>query len=190
VNAWKAKLGAVKLDLKRLAAIATIGLLLGLGYALWQAGQENIPPPSDVQTLEKGRAEGRRGRFASWEFVYERATTLQDQVTTQIDGIHDGVYWKDGKALVHMRAQMAIYNNLTHDFSVSGPMHLDVDDHGKIRTFDADAATWTDATQTLHIPGPATVGSRHGARLVLSNVTVDFRSGRYTIGKIEGGATP
>lgn len=180
----------VRVDLRRLATIATIGLLLGLAYALWSAGEENIPPPSQTQTMVSGEAEGRRAQFASWEFTYDSATTLPDQVTQEIDGIRDGVYWKDGKPFIRMHADRAIYNSLTHDFTVNGPAHFDIDDHGKIRTFDADRAVWTDANQTLRIPGIATVGSEHGARLTVSNITVDLQTGQYTVGKIEGSAIP
>lgn len=190
MNTWKTKLADLKLDWKRLATIASIVLLLALGYALWQAGEENIPPPSETQTLEKGQAEGRRGESASWEFTYDRVTTLSDQVTQEIEGIHDGVYWKNGKPLIHMRAYSAVYNSLTHDFTVTGPIHIEIDDHGKTRTFDANAATWTNASQTLRIPGTAIVGSQNGARLTVSDITVNLTTGQYTLGKIQGGATP
>jgi len=179
-----------RVDLKRLATIATIGLLIGLGFALWSAGEENLPPPNTTQTMFSGQAEGRRAQFASWEFTYDKATQLPDQVTQEIDGIHDGVYWKNGKPFIRMHADRAIYNSLTHDFTINGPVHFDVDDHGKIRTFDTDNAVWTDTNQTLRIPGTATVGSRNGARMQVSNVTVDLNTGQYTIGKIEGSAIP
>lgn len=181
---------AQRIDLKHLATIAVIGLLLGLGYALWSAGEENLPPPNQTQTMTSGEAEGRRAQFASWEFTYDKATTLSDQVTQQIDGIHDGVYWKGGKPFIHMRATRVLYNTLSHDFTVSGPVHFDIDDHGKTRTFDTDQAVWTDGNQTLRIPGTATIGSQHGARATVSDVTVDLQSGQYTIGKIEGSAIP
>ncbi|MGA3036585.1 MAG: hypothetical protein ABSE64_03790 [Vulcanimicrobiaceae bacterium] len=174
---------------KRLALIATIGLLLGLGFALWRAGEEDLPPPTQTQTMNEGQAQGRRAQFASWQFTYNSATTLQDGVTQQIDGIHDGVYLKNGKPFVRMHADRAIYNSLSHDFTVNGPVHFDVDDHGKIRTFDASYAVWTEANQTLSIPGDATVGSGH-ERLTVSNVTVDLSKGQYTIGKIQGAAQP
>ena len=178
------------IDVKRLATIGIIGLLLGLGYALWSAGEENLPPPTQTQTMLSGQAEGRRAEFASWQFTYDKATTLSDGVTQEIDGIHDGVYWKNGKPFVRMHADKAIYNSLTHDFTVNGPVHFDIDDHGKTRTFDTDEATWTDNNQTLHIPGKATVGSRNGARVVVTDVIVDLQNGQYTVGKIEGSAIP
>ena len=174
---------------KRLALIATIGLLLGLGFALWRAGEEDLPPPTETQTMKTGEAEGRRAQFASWQFTYDSATTLQDGVTQEIDGIHDGVYLKKGKPFVRMHADRAIYNSLTHDFTVNGPVHFDVDDHGKNRTFDTDYAAWTEANQTLRIPGKATVGSGH-EQLTVSDITVDLSKGQYTIGKIQGAAQP
>jgi len=180
-----------KLDLKRVATIATIVLLLALGYGLWRAGEDSIPPPSVMQTMRNGQAEGRRAQYASWEFTYDRVITLADQETQEIDGIHDGVFWKGGKPLIHMRATRAVYNTLTHDFSVSGVAHFEVDDHGKTRTFDADSATWSDASQTLRIPGPATIGTRGlGGHLIVEDVVIDLRTGDYSIGKIEGSAVP
>lgn len=174
---------------KRLALIATVGLLLGLVYALWSAGEESLPPPTQTQTMKTGEAQGRRAQFASWQFIYNTATTLPDGVTQEIDGIHDGVYLKAGKPFIRMHAQRAIYNSLSHDFTVNGPVHFDIDDHGKTRTFDADYALWTDASQTLRIPGTATVGSGK-ERLQVTDITVDLSKGQYTVGKIQGGAQP
>lgn len=175
---------------KRLATVGVIVLLLALGYGLWRAGEDNIPPPAVLQTMLNGEAEGRRANYTQWEFSYDKAVTLNDQITQEIDGIHDGVFWKNGKAMIHMRGDKATYNTVTHDFTVNGPVHFDIDDHGKIRTFDADSANWNDGQQTLRIPGPATIGSRRGGHLVVQNVTVDFKTGQYTIGKIEGSAVP
>ena len=179
----------VRIDWKRLATLATIGILIGLGIALWRAGNVNLPEQS-AQTITKGVAEGRRAQFASWEFDYDRATMLGDQISQEIDGIHDGVYYKAGKPFIRMRADRVIYNSATHDFTVSGPVHFDIDDKGKTRTLDTNNATWIDATQTLSIPGNVTVGSEKGARLVLTDVTIDLQAGRYTVGKVRGGATP
>jgi len=179
-----------RLDWKRIATIALVGLLLGLGIAIWHAGNEDIPQPNGAQTIMRGTAEGRRAQFASWVFTYDRAVTLGDQVTQEIDGIHDGVYYKNDKPFIRMRADRVIYNSATHDFSVPGPVHFDIDDKGKTRTLDTSNATWTDATQTLRIPGTVTIGSENGAKLVVDNVTVDLREGRYTLGKIQGSATP
>lgn len=178
------------LNPKRIATIVTIVLLLALGYGLWRSGEDNIPPPDVLQTMRKGEAEGRRAQYASWEFTYDKAITLGDQVTQEIDGIHDGIYWKNGKPIARMRADRAVYNTLTHDFSVSGPVHFDIQFKGQTRIFDAGSATWSESQQTLRIPGPATIRSRAGGQLIVQNVTVDLSSGQYTIGKIEGTAIP
>jgi hypothetical protein len=180
----------VKLDWKRIATIATIGILIGLGVAIWSAGNESIPQPNSGQTMSNGTAEGRRAQFASWEFTYDKATTLPDGVTQEISGIRDGVFYKNGKPFIHMRAQTAVFDTLTHDFTLSGTIHFDIDDKGKTRTFETDSATWSDQSQTLRIPGDAYVGSEGGARLLVHNVTIDLRNATYKVGKIEGGATP
>lgn len=179
-----------KLDWKRIATIAVIVLLLALGYALWRAGADDISPPTTLQTMNNGQAEGRRATTAAWEFTYDKAITLGDQVTQEIDGIHDGTFWKKGKPVAHMRADRAVYNTVTHDFTVNGPMHITIDDHGKTRRFDANSATWSESQQTLRIPGPATIGSGTSSKLIVSDVVVDLRTDQYTIGKIEGSATP
>ena len=179
-----------KVDWRRVATFAVIGLLVGLGIAIWRAGNEELPPQNGVQTITKGVAEGRRAQFASWEFTYASATTLADGYTQEIDGIRDGVYYKSGKPFVHMHADRVIYNSATHDFTVSGPAHFDVDDKGKTRTLDTRDAVWNDGSQTLHIPGDVLVGSEGGARLRITGVTINLQSGQYTLGKIRGGATP
>jgi hypothetical protein len=179
-----------RMDRKRVVTIVVIVLLLALGFALWRAGEDNIPPPTTLQTMRNGEAEGRRATSASWEFTYDKAITLGDQITQEIDGIHDGTFWKNGKAVAHMRADRAVYNTMTHDFSVNGPLHVTLDDHGKTRVFDANSATWSDAQEILRIPGPATIGSGVSSKLTVTNVVVDLRTDQYTIGKIEGSATP
>lgn len=190
MNALQTKIDWKKLDWKRLAAIATIGVLLGLAIAIWHAGNEDLPQQNGAQTIVNGQAEGRRAQFASWTFTYDKATTLGDGITQEIEGIRDGVYYKDGKPFIRMRADRVIYNSVTRDFSVSGPVHFDIDDKGKIRTVDTRAATWSDATQTLRIPGKVTVGSENGSRLLVTDITVNLQTGEYKVGKIEGGATP
>ena len=179
-----------RIDWKRLATIATIGVLVGLAIAIWHAGNEDLPQQHGAQTITNGTAEGRRAQFASWQFTYDRATTLDDQVTQQIDGIRDGVYYKGGKPFIRMRAERVMYNSLTRDFSVQGPVHFDIDDKGKTRTLDTNNASWSDNSQTLRIPGKVTIGSENGAQLLVTNVTIDLRTGDYKVGKIEGGATP
>jgi hypothetical protein len=179
-----------QLDWKRIATVATIGLLLGLGIAIWRAGNEEFPQPNGGETIMKGTAEGRRAQLASWEFTYDRATTLGDQVTQEIDGVRNGVYYKNNKPFVRMHADRVIYNSATHDFRVVGPAHFDVDDKGKTRTLDTNNATWTEATQTLRIPGTVTIGSENGAKLTVTNVAIDLREGRYTVGRIQGSANP
>jgi hypothetical protein len=96
---------------------------------------------------------------------------------------------KNGKPFIRMHADRAIYNSLSHDFTVNGPVHFDIDDHGKIRTFDTTYAVWTEGNQTLRIPGDATVGSGR-ERLTVTDITVDLSKGQYTIGKIQGAAQP
>lgn len=174
----------------RLAQIATFGILIGLGIAIWHAGNEDLPQPQGVQVITNGQAAGRRAQFASWQFTYARATTLPDQSTQEIDGIRDGIYFKDGKPFVHMRADKVIYNSLSHDFTVSGAVHFEVNDKGKTRVIDAKDAAWNDRGQVLHIPGKVRVESEGGALLELTNVTIDLRNGQYSLGKVRGGVTP
>ena len=179
-----------RLPWKRLASIATFGVLIGLGIAIWRAGNEDLPQPQGVQVITNGQAAGRRAQFASWQFTYAKATPLPDQITQEIDGIRDGVYFKNGKPFIHMRAEKVIYNSLSHDFTVSGGVHFDVDDKGKTRRLDAKDAVWNDAGQTLHIPGRVMVGSEGGALLEITNVTINLRNGQYSLGKVRGGVTP
>lgn len=179
-----------RLDRKRVATVIVIVLLAALGYGLWRAGADDIPPPTTLQTMNNGQAQGRHATSASWEFTYDKATTLGDQITQEIDGIHDGVYWKNGKPVAHMKADRAIYNTLTHDFTVNGPVHVTVNDHGKSRRFDANAASWSESQETLRIPGPATIGSGISSKLTVWNVVVDLHTDQYTVGKIEGSAVP
>ncbi|MBV8149997.1 MAG: hypothetical protein JO101_00100 [Candidatus Eremiobacteraeota bacterium] len=177
-------------QVKRLIWLALIGVALGLGIALWRVGLETLPPQSNEQVLTKGVAEGRRQRYASWEFTYDSATTRADQITQEIDGIHDGVYYRDGKPVVHMRAQRVIMNSATHDFTVDGPVHFDVDDKGKVRTVDTVSAMWSQSAQLLTLPGKVTVGSEGGATLVLSGLSANLQTGQYRLGKVNGGYTP
>lgn len=177
-------------EVRRLLTYAAVGAAIGLGIALWRVGIENVPQPSGLQTLTQGKAEGRRQQFASWEFTYDRATTRADGVTQEIDGIHDGVYYRNGKPIVHMRADKIIMNSATHDFTVAGPVHFDVDDKGKTRRVDANDAAWNQAAQLLTIAGKLTVGSDSGAELVLAGLTANLQTGEYRLGKVYGGYTP
>jgi hypothetical protein len=174
----------------RIAWGVVVVALASLAFVLWRAGNDTIAPNrNEPSTATHGRIEGRRAQFAAWSFDYDELITAPDQVTRTVVGIHDGVYYKDGRVFARMRALKITANTGTNDLTIDGHLHVAIDDKGKTRTLDTDRGTWSNGQQTLHLPGEVAVGSEGGARLMLHDVSVNFATGDMKVGRMTGGAT-
>lgn len=172
-----------------LGIVVGFALLVFVGVGIYRAGLD-LPPAPTVQpvVVEHGLAQGRRLSGPSWRFDYDKVQTSPDGSMSDIQGVHDGILFRKGKPYLRLTAQHLSVNTVTNDFSASGPIHLETVDRVHPRELDTDAAVWTNASQVLTLARPVTIDDE-GAKVVVSNVTIDFRSGKSRAGPIAGTMT-
>ena len=180
----------------RLAAlIAGAVLLVWVIVEIFTAGggPGGAPPPSGLQamTLHGGRVTGNRMSTKSWMFVYQHAEMSPDGVTASVDGIHQGVLYKDRKPYLSVDAQHVSVNTQTFDFVATGDVHITqaAQPGSASRSFDTDLIQWANATKSLTLPHPSIVRSGDQT-LRVATVNVNFNTGDIRLGKISGGIAP
>jgi len=175
--------------------IAGAILLLWLGAEVFFAGggPGGAPPAPGTQPLMLlgGRVTGNRMSTKSWMFVYKHAEMSGDGVTASVDGVRQGVLFKDGKPYLTVTAQHVTVNTQTFDFTAIGDVHVTqaAQAGSASRSFDTDLIQWANATKSLTLPHPSVVRSGDQT-LRVASVNVNFNTGDIRLGKISGGIAP
>ena len=149
------------------------------------------PPRQQPLTLHGGRVTGNRLSTKSWMFIYRKAQMSADGVTASIDGIRQGVLYKNAKPYIKMTAEHVQANTQTFDFTAVGDVHLEeiAQPGGAGRSFDTDLIEWANATKALTLPHPSVVRSGDQT-LRVGSLSVNFNTGSIRFGKISGGIAP
>lgn len=175
--------------------VAALILIVWIAIGVFTAGggPGGSPPPAGQQqlTLHGGRVTGNRLSTKSWMFVYRKAEMSPDGVTASVDGIRQGVLYKDGKPYITMSAEHVQVNTQTFDFTAVGDVHLQqtAQQAGVNRSFDTDLIQWANATKALTLPHPSVVRSGDQT-LRVGSVSVNFNTGDMKLGKISGAIGP
>jgi hypothetical protein len=171
---------------RALAVVGVAFLLFVIGGILFAGKDETTPPPDSTVRFGKGHAAGRRIETRSWSCEYDKIVANNDQSLMEVEGVHDGVIFRDGKPYLRLSAQHLTANMLTHDFSATGKLHVETADRSKPRSFDTDALTWNEAAQTLSFTRPLTFVTASEEPLRIGSLVYDVRAGTLHVGKIEG----
>lgn len=170
----------------RAAAVALgCALLAWLVYATVHAGSDIPPPQMQGPTLlQGGAANGKRIDGKSWSLDYRQAVMSADGGQAEIDDVHDGLIFRNGRPYMHVRAKHVSANLTTNDFRVQGPVAF-VEIGGQHRQLDTVDAHYLGFSQTLVLPNRTIV--REGAiLLVVAHATVNFQTGATQLGRIVG----
>jgi hypothetical protein len=165
---------------------------LALGYVaagFYVAGLDQVgPPPNDTTVkLHKSCARGERIEGRSWTACYDRVVTSANQSILDLYDVTDGVIFKNKKPYLHLRAKHMTVNALTHDFSATGKIDIETADPSALhRTFETDAATWSDATQRLSLPRKSVFESGADLPLNVGSLTLDVKSGDVELNNVGG----
>jgi hypothetical protein len=174
----------------KLLGLAAGALLLGyVAAGIYVAGLDQTgPPPNDTKVrIQQGCARGERIKSRSWTACYGRIVTSADQTALDLYDVSDGVIYKDKKPYLRVQAKHMNVNTLTHDFTASGEIHIQTADPNAIqRTFETDAATWSDASQKLVLPRKSTIETGAGSPLTVGSLTVDVRTGAVQLKDVSG----
>ena len=174
----------------KLLALAAGALLLGdVGAGIYLAGLDSPTPPlNDTSvTFKPGSATGERLGCRSWVADYDHIVTNADQTVVDVDNVKHGLIFKACKPYLTVQAKHMMINTLTHDFSASGTIHIETAAPDMLhKTFETDAATWSDAAQRLVLPHKSTIESGMDMPLTVGNVTLDVRSGQLELNNVAG----
>ncbi len=177
----------------------TFALIAGAAALIWLivgvvlAGREPGGPSPGTQplTLHGGRVTGNRMSTKSWMFEYRKAEMSADGTLASVDGVRQGVLYKNGAPYLGVTAEHVSVNTQTFDFTALGDVHVTQlqDDGGARRSFDTDFIQWVNATKLLSLPHPSIVHSGDET-LRVGTVTVNFNTGEIHFGGITGGVAP
>jgi hypothetical protein len=172
-----------------LAIIASLAALSFIALGVILAGRDIPPPPGQIPiVLRHGGVFGHRltsRGSKTWSFDYDRVKTSPDGTAADIDGVHGGLLYKDGKPYLKISAKHISANTVSNDYTATGQIHIEALGAGVKRTFDTDLAVWQNLNKTLTLSHPSIVRTGDAA-LTFKMVTVDFNTGKVHVGPIAG----
>lgn len=176
---------------RAIASICGAILLVWLITGLILAGREPAPPPPANQSLTSrcGGVTGFRMSTKSWSFQCKKAVISPDGTFASIDGVRDGILYKNGKAYLGVDAQHVSVNTQTFDFTAIGDVRITQLSGGTQRSFDTDFIQWINATKMLTLPHPSIIRGG-GQTLRVASITMNFNTGEIRLGKLSGGVAP
>lgn len=151
------------------------------------SGRDLPPPPGTAPViLGAGGITAHRMSTKSWSLYYDKAQTSPDGSQAEIDGIHKGVFYKNGKPYFTLSAHHVSVNTISNDFTATGDVHITQLKPGSTsRSFDTDLIVWTNATKTVTFSHPSVIKTGD-ATMTVANMTINVDTGAIHLGKIGG----
>jgi len=173
---------------KRIAWIIAGIFLVWIVVGIILAGRD-VPAPPGAQNIviKDCRIKGNRISTRSWSFSCQKAQLSPDGVMATIDGVKDGVLYKNGKPYLSVSAQHVSLNTQTFDFTATGDVHVEAlhPTDNVSKSFDTDLVQWINATKLLQLPHQC-LFQTNGQTLRVASITVDFNKTQIHLGKING----
>jgi hypothetical protein len=173
---------------RRIRWIALLIVLIWFGVGVYLAGQNSPPlPPAQNIFIKNCMIRGNRISTRSWSFSCKNAQISPDGILATIDGVHDGILYKNGKPYLSIAAQHVSVNTQSFDFTATGDVHV-VALHPKdgiSKSFDTDLVQWVNAAKMLQLPHPS-VFTTGGKALKVAAITVDFNKDQVRLGNVNG----
>ncbi|HYW53199.1 MAG TPA: hypothetical protein VFF00_06970 [Candidatus Elarobacter sp.] len=168
-------------------AVAVLALLAWVGYEISRAGGDvAVQRFPGANTLSHGHVQGKRIDGRSWSLDYDTVTMSPDNALATIAHVRDGRLHRAGKPDVLMKADGVQVNTITNDLTVTGPVTFTEQvGPGRTRTFETTGARYSGGSHQLELDHTATI-TEGGAKVVVSKVAVNFRTGEVTLGALEG----
>ncbi len=169
------------------ASILALAFLAWVGFEIGRAGSDvEFARTAGPEQLIKGSLHGRRIDQRAWSLDYDTATMSPDGTTITIAHVRDGRIHRVGKPDVLMTADGVTVNRTTEDLTVTGPVKFIEDvGGGRKRTFQSTGALYNGTTRVLDLNHPSTI-TDSGATVTVAKMTVNFRTGDSSFGRIEG----
>ncbi|MGP6158436.1 MAG: hypothetical protein ACLPYS_13185 [Vulcanimicrobiaceae bacterium] len=172
----------------RLRLAAILAVVAFLAFGIYRAGLNEMPPPPSTPEVlfHRGVANGQRVESKSWSADYDKIVANQDQTMLEVDGIHHGLIYRKGKPYLRVRATHMSINTVSHDFTATGPVHVETVDHKPERAFDMSSAVWNDATQELTLSGNIRVSTGAARPLRVDQLNFNIRTGDLELVHVSG----
>ncbi len=168
---------------------AGVGVLLVLISIMVFTAPTSVPPAtpqSNQIELGKGHALGERLKTHAWSADYDKITTSADQTVVELEGVHDGLIYKDGKPFLRVTAKHLTVNTLTKDFTAAGKLHIERIEGSRFKSFDTDAGTWYDAQKRIVFPHPTLITMRDGTAVRVGKAGVNLNNGHIHLESVAG----
>ncbi|MBV9403389.1 MAG: hypothetical protein JO018_06635 [Candidatus Eremiobacteraeota bacterium] len=167
-------------------AFATVGIVV---EGLILAGRDVGPPTGSTPAiLAKGQISAHRWTTKSWSLEYDHAQMSPDGSYAEVDGIHNGVLYRNGKPYLSISAMHVTANTLSMDFTATGRVHIAQLQGAEARSFDTDLITWTNVTKMLTLAHPSIIKTGNGS-LTVDSASLNFATGAVHLGRIRGAFT-
>jgi hypothetical protein len=174
---------------RRIGWIGGAILVVWFGVGIYLAGLNvpPLPPSSQSIFIKNCNIRGNRISTRSWSFSCKNAQIAPDGILATIDGVHDGILYKNGKPYLSIAAQHVSVNTQTFDFTATGDVHLQAlhPKDGVSKSFDTDLVQWLNATKMLQLPHPS-VFTTDDQVLKVATITVDFNKDQIRLGNLNG----
>ena len=148
----------------------------------------DMPPPPGAQAviLGKGGVTAHRMSTKSWSLYYDKAQTSPDGSQADIDGIHNGVFYKNGKPYITISARHVSVNTVSNDFTATGDVHItQLKSGGLARSFDTDLIVWSNATKTITLSHPSLIKTG-ASTMTVARMSINVDTGAVHLGKVGG----
>lgn len=129
----------------------------------------------NYEVSEKGKRQ--------WGFNAKQVVDSKDGSTTVLNGLHDGVFYKDGKPYLRLRSGTAVYHHQTRQLymkdgvQVSGPDGL---------RFDAPSLVWKSDKKLIVCTGPVRLQTADGWITSNGTLTADLKRQTFELKQVSG----
>ncbi|PZR59684.1 MAG: hypothetical protein DLM50_00815 [Candidatus Meridianibacter frigidus] len=173
-------------DWRVVTAVLAFAALAILVEGVVLSGRDMPPPPgAQPVLLGLGAVTAHHMKTRSWAFDYDHAQTSPDGSLAEIDGIHNGVLFKNGKPALKLSAKHITANTVSQDFTATGRVHVEQTGASMPRSFDTDLIVWSNATKTLTLSHRSLIRTG-SASLTIANASINVETGKIKIGSIAG----
>jgi LPS export ABC transporter protein LptC len=143
-----------------------------------KAPLDSLLPPLRVEGMhfkvtEKGKPQ--------WEFASEDTQQMRDGRVV-LKGLHQGVYYREGKPYLRMKAANAIWNRATKALVMGGGVEVVGDDGLR---FNAPSLEFNENTKTIFCRGPVHFQTADGW-VTAAQLTCDLKKQTFTLQQVSG----
>ncbi len=168
-------------------SVIALAFLGWVGFEIGRAGSDvQYARSAGPDTLINGSVQGKRIDRRAWSLDYDKLTMSPDGTLVTIAHVRDGRIHRAGKPDILMRGDGVTVNTATNDLTVAGPVTFIEDEGGaRKRTFQSTGALYNGSSHVLNLDHPSTV-TDSGATVTVAKMTINFRTGDSSFGRIEG----